>query len=1464
MKRLILSLLCGLSVGFSSTYAAEVVQVDAQSRNVINTGIVNFANNQLRIGGVVVGPGGGGGGGGISAISLNLPILLFDSPVTFTVDSSGNAIGTAALTTAPQDTLLANLTGGSAVPTWTSLSALKVSAGLDHVDNTTDANKPVSSATQTALDLKANSSDMAAALAGKATPTDISDALTAYAGSSAVITLGTVTTGTWNATAIANTYLPALNGLSAPTGNLSLASNKIINLADPSNATDAVNKQYVDSVAVTGPPHPAVAVASTAAGGNLTLSGEQTIDGILTSASRILVKNQTTASENGIYVTAAGAWTRAIDADANAEVSGSVFVSSGTANAGTTWGLTTPQPVTLGTTDLAYTQTGANTVYSAGTGLSLSGSVFSLANLSGNGKLMGRYTAGAGSPQEITISTGLALDGSGNLTVTSGGLTSFTSGNLALTGTPATLFTTALGGTPLTSPALTFSLTNAPANTFFGNSGSGVGYMTAAQARLSLGGTTVGQNLFQLTSPSAIRFLKINADNSVTAETAAAHLTSIGAESALTFNAPFTRAPGTDIIGMSVASAAPASGYLQGSDFVKFNAGYIASPQTVLASTCTGTAPCTLNLSSPLANPRINQVLLDTVMTNPLRIVLPAATNYGSAWAYESIEIFDIVGGAAQSNSGVTVRIARSFSDTIDGSTNDLVLPRGVTYARLSPDSTGTKWTSTYYYVNSVKDPSDPLKAVTFNAANQAGSPAPSPGRVTFAPGESVTLNVTDPLLVPHGVIRDINDNGTVVKSTLNPMELVPNEDPIGTAGSNLSSYTFTSDNSGTTDTIRIAGNLNAPLTIRWPYASNYASGKRLALIDASGTVGPTHPVTILSVKPVVDGGPDTFSGQNVYVMDEPYGQRVFVSNGTNEWSVPVAKGTIIPFTPPTNGNTLSISGNTSAIQHNAHWNLAAGANNLFVTNPYDGMQIELVLVQPATQATLNLPAPSYVASTGNGLITLSSGGSKIDRLHGEYDAAVPGFLWDLPRLDHTSAALPAAPTTMTATGATSAKVDLHWVDASTTEQGFKVYRTIAGQQFGSPLPAPFPAGSSPASTTGGTFNYTDNTVTPGTTYDYRVRSFNAAGDSTGFASTSGVVIPSALTADIWELHLNPGSSGDTSTSATVPTGTTAALDPASWAIPAGANDTSAGAWVGGAGMAAMSSSVVATCTGTCASNYTYNVFAFTASGKHNATTNISTGAVANAVLGGANFNTISWTAVTGADHYEIYRVTGPATIGKISTATNIPQATTSFVDVGAAASGALPGTTATDGNTITGPVETNLTYGTSQVLTVSMWVKSTWPSNTNVIALQSLNTKISTVSPNKLNFQMGGNTGTLAGTVALNVDPATPPIGSNVNAGTHYHHIVVEFNNSQATNTMTASPTVGASDTVKVYLDNVQVAIVWGTSTRSGAASFPASKPVIGSNAFTGNIDDVRIFGRLLTYGVGSEIETLYNTGPQ
>lgn len=97
----------------------------------------------------------------------------------------------------------------------------------------------------------------------------------------------------------------------------------------------------------------AVKVATTA---NITLSGTQTIDGIaVVAGDRVLVKDQTTASANGIYIVAAGAWTRATDADTSSEIAGgTVAVDQGTTNGGTSWDTDFKSTDTLGTTNMTW------------------------------------------------------------------------------------------------------------------------------------------------------------------------------------------------------------------------------------------------------------------------------------------------------------------------------------------------------------------------------------------------------------------------------------------------------------------------------------------------------------------------------------------------------------------------------------------------------------------------------------------------------------------------------------------------------------------------------------------------------------------------------------------------------------------------------------------------------------------------------------------------------------------------------------------------------------------------------------------------------------------------------------------------------------------------------------------------------------------------------------------------------
>ena len=166
------------------------------------------------------------------------------------------------------------------------------------------------------------------------------------------------------------------------TGDLNMGSHKIASLTDPTNAQDAATKAYVDAMATGLDLKASVKAAST---GNLTLSGTQTVDGVsLVVGDRVLVKNQSTASQNGIYVVASGAWTRATDADSAIEVTAGmfVFVEQGTVNADSGWVLTTDGAITLGTTALTFSQFSGAGQITAGAGLTKTGNTLEVATAS--------------------------------------------------------------------------------------------------------------------------------------------------------------------------------------------------------------------------------------------------------------------------------------------------------------------------------------------------------------------------------------------------------------------------------------------------------------------------------------------------------------------------------------------------------------------------------------------------------------------------------------------------------------------------------------------------------------------------------------------------------------------------------------------------------------------------------------------------------------------------------------------------------------------------------------------------------------------------------------------------------------------------------------------------------------------------------------------------------------------------
>ena len=179
-----------------------------------------------------------------------------------------------------------------------------------------------------------------------------------------------------------------LDEMAAPTSSVSFNSQEITNVADPTSAQSAATKAYVDAVKTGLDVKDSVRAATVS---NITLANTQTIDGVsLSAGDRVLVKNQSTASENGLYVVVdGGSWTRATDFDSSTEVTSGafVFVESGSANSDAGFTLTTDGSITVGTTGLAFTQfSGAGSI-SAGTGLSKSGTTIS-ADIKSNGGIV--------------------------------------------------------------------------------------------------------------------------------------------------------------------------------------------------------------------------------------------------------------------------------------------------------------------------------------------------------------------------------------------------------------------------------------------------------------------------------------------------------------------------------------------------------------------------------------------------------------------------------------------------------------------------------------------------------------------------------------------------------------------------------------------------------------------------------------------------------------------------------------------------------------------------------------------------------------------------------------------------------------------------------------------------------------------------------------------------------------------
>jgi hypothetical protein len=689
-------------------------------------------------------------------------------------------------------------------------------------------------------------------LIGSTGAVPVAATLTADTGISITNGAGTITLANTGVTSVTGTANQVIASGSTGAVTLSLPQsiattstptfNQVTITNTPVNATDAANKNYVDTL-VNGLSWKNEAAAGSTTALNVTYSnGTAGIQATLTNADsqiafaidgytanvgdRILIKNQASQLQNGIYtVTNVGSastnWilTRTTDADTMGKINNAtIYITNGSTLTNSVWTQTTTDPI-IGTNNITFAQSGGSSTYSAGTGLSLTGNIFSLVSpvattLGGTGTTSapsaGQLLVGTNSstytPHTVTSGTGISTttgsgtfqinntgvtsaisgtgigvsDSTGNVTFTNNGVLSFSAGSTGLLPNSATTGAITLAGVLVTANGGTGLSTIGTANQLLGVNVGGLGL--EYKSILAGSGISVTPESGQLTIANIGVTSITGTANQITASASTGAVTlslpsSISVTSITVSNLTASSFVYSDTGGLLMTTSAPTNG------------------QLLIGST--GVAPVIGNITGGTG----------LSVTNGAGTISLANTGVTSIVAGNGISVSGGTGDVTVTNNGVT-----SFSTGTTGLSPSATSTGAITLTGILVAANGGTGFSSYtvgdiMYANSTTTLAKLTSAVAGNALISGGvSTAPNWGKI------GLTTHVSGTLGVANG--------GTNSNTTLNNNRIM-----VSSGGAIVESAVLTNGQ-------LLIGSTSAP-----PVVANLTAGSGISITNGAGAI---------------------------------------------------------------------------------------------------------------------------------------------------------------------------------------------------------------------------------------------------------------------------------------------------------------------------------------------------------------------------------------------------------------------------------------------------------------------------------------------------------------------------------------------------------------------------------------------------------------------------------------------------